>query len=146
VLIHEQNYTAIGLRSHVNDDSVTHMRNIETPTAPAKCLRCGHRIRSAASLAAKYGPVCRAKIRLAAINEAICGFAQAQIDKARELIADGGLVPTGRKGVFRAVSSKGDGTAYLVHAAVCACPAGVRGRACYHLAAARILTATGKAA
>lgn len=107
----------------------------------AKCLRCGHKIRSAASVAARYGPVCRAKIRLAAINEAIRGFAAAQVDKARELISDGGLVPTGRPGVFRAVSSNGTDT-YLVHSAVCNCPAGLRGRQCYHLAAARILTAT----
>lgn len=108
---------------------------------PAKCLRCGHRIRSARSLAAKYGPVCRAKIRLAAITEAVKGFAVAQVDKARELIADGGIVATGRPGVFRAVSSNGTDR-YLVHSAACNCPAGLRGRsACYHVAAARILVA-----
>ena len=111
-----------------------------TAEQPAKCLRCGHKIRSAASLAAKYGPVCRARIRLAAINEAVKGFAATQVDKARELIADGGLIPTGRPGVFRAVSSKGD-TTYLVHSAVCNCPAGLRERACYHRAAASILIA-----
>lgn len=115
----------------------------------AKCLHCGrvrHFRSAAAALAAKpYGRICRARVLLAAVNEAIHGFAQAQVDKARELIADGGLIPTTRRGVFRAVSSKGD-TTYLVHSATCNCPAGLHERACYHVAAARILTATGKAA
>jgi hypothetical protein len=120
-----------------------------TEARPAKCLRCGHAIRSAKSVAAKYGPVCRAKIRLAAITEAVKGFAQAQVDKARELIADGGLIPTSRPGVFRAVSSKGDDT-YLTSAkGNCNCPHGLRvttARFCYHVAGARILVATGRAA
>jgi hypothetical protein len=108
---------------------------------PAKCLRCGHKIRSARSLAAGYGPVCRARIRLAAITEAVRGFTAAQVDKARELISDGGMVPTGRPGIFRAVSSNGVDR-YLVHSATCNCPAGLRARsACYHVAAARILAA-----
>jgi len=73
-------------------------------------------------------------------------FTTAQVDKARELIADGGLVPTNRPGVFRAVSSRGDGS-YLVHTSGnCNCPAGLRSRSlCYHAAAARILGATRKA-
>ncbi len=106
----------------------------------AKCLRCGHKIRSARSVAAKYGPVCRAKIRLAAITEAVRGFAQRQVDAARELISDGAIVATGRPGVFRAMSSKGTDQ-YIVHSAVCNCPAGLHGRLCYHVAAARILVA-----
>ena len=116
---------------------------------PAKCLRpgCGRKLTAAASIKAGYGPVCRAKIRLAAINEAIKGFALAQVDKARELIADGGLIPTGRPGVFRAVSSNGTDT-YLTHPATCSCAAGRRGKAtpCYHSLAARLVVATGKAA
>ena len=120
-----------------------------TADQPVKCLRCGHRIWSARSRAAKYGPVCKAKIRLAALNEAIRGFASAQVDKARELISDGGLIPTGRPGIFRAVSSNGVDT-YLVSAkGPCACPHGLRALAakfCYHVCSARILVASGKAA
>ena len=118
------------------------MRNTETQTHTAKCLRpgCGRKLTAPASVACGYGPVCRARIRLAAITEAVRGFAQAQVDKARELIADGGLVPTGRPGVFRAVSSNGTDT-YLVHSATCNCPAALHGRQCYHVAAARILAA-----
>ena len=112
----------------------------------AKCLRCGRvrrfRTAEAAAKSAPHGRICAARIRLAAITEAVRGFAQAQVDKARELIADGGLVPTSRPGVFRAVSSKGDGT-YLTHPATCSCAAARRGRAtpCYHSLAAAILVA-----
>jgi hypothetical protein len=120
-----------------------------TVAQPAKCLRCGHRIWSARSVSAKYGPVCKAKIRLAVLNEAIRGFATAQVDKARELIADGGLIPTGRPGVFRAVSSNGVDT-YLTSAkGPCGCAHGLRtitAKFCYHVLGARILVATGKAA
>ena len=96
----------------------------------AKCLRCGRvrrfRTAEAALTASPHGRVCAARIRLAAITEAVRGFAQAQVDKARELIADGGLVPTSRPGVFRAVSSKGDET-YLVSAkGLCNCPGSLR--------------------
>jgi hypothetical protein len=116
------------------------MTSTAQPTA--RCLRpgCGRKLTSAKSVATGYGPVCRARIRAAAMAEAVKGFAAAQIDKARELIADGGIIPTNRPGVFRAVSSKGDET-YLTHRDVCNCPAGLRARPCYHLAAARILTA-----
>jgi len=114
---------------------------------PTRCLRCHRPLRAKASLAAGYGRGCRARIRAAAVAEAVKGFAAAQIEKARELIADGGLVPTSRPGVFRAVSSKGDGT-YLAHPATCSCPAGRRGKAtpCYHSLGARILTATSRKA
>lgn len=68
------------------------------------------------------------------------------IDKARDLIETGGIVPsTRRPGLFTAVSSDGTVT-YLVHTATCSCPAGQRGRQCYHVAAARMLTAARRAA
>jgi hypothetical protein len=119
----------------------------------AKCLRCGRvrhfRSAAAAAKAAPVGRICAARIRLAAITEAVKGFAAAQVDKARELIADGGLIPTGRPGVFRAVSSKGDGS-YLVSAkGICGCAHGLRtmtAKFCYHVCSARILVASGKAA
>ena len=114
----------------------------------AKCLRCGrvrHFRTAAAALAAKPpGRVCAARIRLAAITEAVKGFAAEQVAKARELISDGGLIATGRPGVFRAVSSKGDGTTYLTAANSCSCPSGLRrltACTCYHSLAARICLA-----
>jgi len=114
----------------------------------AKCLRCGRVLRAASSAKAGYGPVCRAKIRLAAITEAVRGFAQAQVDAAREMIADGCFIPTGRRNVFRVVSSDGERT-YLAHPETCTCPSGLKrltACTCKHSLGARILVATGKAA
>jgi hypothetical protein len=112
----------------------------------AKCQSCG-RIRrfgsaGTAATAQPYGRTCLRKIRAAAVDAALEGFTPAQRDKAAELIADGGLVPTSRPGVYRASGSKGDVT-YLVHSAVCSCPAALHGRDCYHLLAARIVAACG---
>jgi hypothetical protein len=110
-----------------------------TPASETRCLRCHRVLKSARSVAARYGKGCSAKIRQAALNEARADFTADQQSKATELIRDGGLVPTNREGVFRAVSSKGDET-YLVHAAACTCPGGLRAkRPCYHTLAARIL-------
>lgn len=68
-------------------------------------------------------------------------FKPAQVERARELIEQGAILPTSRPGLFTAVSSDGT-TTYLVHRASCTCPAGQRGRhACYHRAAVAILTA-----
>lgn len=122
------------------------MRNDPTQAASgtARCLRCGRALRAARSIRASYGPVCRARILAARLTEALRDFTAAQIGKARELIADGGLVPSGRPGVFRAVSSRGD-ESYLAHSATCNCPGALRGRRCYHSLAVRIVTAAGKA-
>lgn len=106
-----------------------------TPASETRCLRCGRKLTASTG----YGPTCRRKIRQAALDEARRDFTGDQQAKAAELIRDGGLVPTNREGVFRAVSSKGDET-YLVHAAACTCPGGLRAkRPCYHTLAARIL-------
>lgn len=65
-----------------------------------------------------------------------------QVDRARELIEQGGILPTSRPGLYTAVSSDGT-TTYLVHASGCTCPADQRGKhQCYHRAAVAILTAT----
>jgi hypothetical protein len=119
------------------------MRNklSQTTCDTTRCLRpgCGRVLKSAKSVALGYGPKCAAKIRQAALAEARADFTAEQQAKADELIRDGGLVPTARPGVFRAVSSKGD-TAYLAHACACNCPGGLRAkRPCYHQLAARVL-------
>jgi hypothetical protein len=114
----------------------------------AKCLNCGRtrRFRSAAAAKAAKptGRVCAARIRLAMFNEAIKGFAAKQVEAARELIADGGLVPTKRHGVFLAVSSDGERT-YLTHSETCACPSGLKritACTCKHSLAVRIIMAS----
>lgn len=64
----------------------------------------------------------------------------AQISKAAELIEDGAVTSFGR-GLYVVVGSNGVDR-YIVNAAdyTCTCPAGQHGRACYHLAAVRMLT------
>lgn len=140
--VHVMDSTASRLRLSSAHTSITYMRNTLTQatSGTARCLRpgCGRVLRSAKSVAAGYGPKCAAKIRAAAIAEIRADFSADQQAKADELIRDGGLVPTNREGVFRSVSSKGDAT-YLTHSAACNCHAGLKGRRCYHLLAARIL-------
>jgi hypothetical protein len=115
------------------------MTKASTQEREAHCLRCGRKLRAARSIAANYGPGCAAKIRAAALAEARRDFTADQQAKADELIRDGGMVPHPHAGVFTAVSSKGDAT-YLAHQAACTWPAGIKGRRCYHLLAARVLT------
>ncbi|MEU8040891.1 helix-turn-helix domain-containing protein [Streptosporangium sp. NPDC049078] len=75
------------------------------------------------------------------LNANLADFKPAAIDKARELIESGGILPTSRPGIYTAVSSDGAVT-YLVHRCGCSCPAGARGKhLCYHRAAAAILAA-----
>lgn len=106
-----------------------------TAATETRCLRCGRKLK----VSSDYGRTCLRKIRAAALEAARADFTAEQQAKADELIRDGGLVPTTRAGVFRAVSSKGD-TAYLAHACGCNCPAGLRAkRPCYHQLAARVL-------
>jgi hypothetical protein len=112
--------------------------SIAAAAAQARCLRCGRKLTAAKSVADKYGRGCLAKIREAALAEVRADFSAEQQVAADELIRDGGLVPTNREGVFRAVSSKGDAF-YLTHSQACNCFAGLKGRRCYHLLAARIL-------
>lgn len=114
----------------------------------ANCLRCGRKLTAQASVTQGYGRTCRARIIAAAAVTPLSDFTADQRDKAVELIGDKGIVPTGRPGVWRTVSSRGD--AYYLTAEGdrgCNCPAGLRGVRCYHSAAARILGASlGRAA
>lgn len=76
-----------------------------------------------------------------AIPADLDAFKPAQVDKARELVEQGGILRTSRPGLYTAVSSDGTVT-YLVHASGCTCPAGQRGKhQCYHRASAAILNA-----
>ncbi len=109
-------------------------------TGTVKCQGCGRTLRAAASVAAGRGPQCRARVRRAA---AVIDAKPGQVTKALELIADGGIVPTSRRGVFRTVGSKGD-VIYLTHSNTCTCPSGLRrltACTCYHSVAARLLLA-----
>lgn len=111
-------------------------------TKTTKCLRCHRVLRCEASKRAGYGKWCRARIRAAAIAGVVKGFKDAQVEKARELITDGGLVLL-RRGIFRSVSSDGERTYLTAATGQCNCAAGLRGRyRCFHGLAAMIVTAS----
>jgi Family of unknown function (DUF6011) len=105
-----------------------------TDRQPARCLRCGHTLRAAASVTAGYGPVCARRIRDAA--KAVPGdFTAKQREQAAQLIADGGIIPASRPGTYQAVSSDGS-TVYVAGADFCGCRAGQNGIRCYRRIAA----------
>lgn len=104
-----------------------------------KCLRCGRTLTSSKSIATGYGPTCGAKIRKAAAG--LDHFKPAQVEKAAELIEQGGIVPFRGRRIFRAVSSDGTRT-YLTAPQACNCAAGLKGKhVCFHRIAATILAA-----
>lgn len=104
------------------------------------CLRCGRTLRSADSIARRYGRTCKAKVIAAAKAKAAAGFKPATVAKAQELIEDGGIVAI-RARVFRVVASDGIGH-YLTAPEACTCKAGLKGiHVCYHRAAAAIMLA-----
>lgn len=110
-----------------------------------RCRRpgCGRKLTAPASRAAGYGPVCRRRIRDAA---RAADVKREQVAKALELIADGGIVPTSRPGVYRTVGSQGD-VIYLTHSSACTCPSGLHRATvsiCYHSVAVRLLLAAGQ--
>ncbi|MFI7467491.1 DUF6011 domain-containing protein [Nonomuraea sp. NPDC049646] len=111
---------------------------------PTSCLSCGRTLRSAASIARGRGRTCHARVVAAARTVDLPGYKPEALAKAADLIEQAAIVPTRRPGLYTAVSSDGTVT-YLVHSCGCTCPAGVRGRRCYHRAAVEILTAAAPA-
>lgn len=107
----------------------------EQPTA-TRCTRCGRTLCSDLSRAAGMGRTCA---RRAAVETT---YSAAQLAKAVELIEDGGIAVTplrtarGRR-VFEVVASSG-AARYMATVTACTCPAGLKGRRCYHRAALRL--------
>ena len=108
-----------------------------TTQTTTKCGRCGRTLTAAKAVAEGYGRTCKARIAAAA---KVAADQPAQVTKALELIADGGIVrATGA--LFLAMSS--DGTVrYEVNptAGSCSCKAGQYGRPCYHKLAATLVS------
>jgi uncharacterized Zn finger protein len=105
-----------------------------------RCLRCGRKLRTARSRELNYGPICLWRIT----NALPHATTQTQLEKAADLISDGGIVLTGmgrrRNQVFRVVSSNGTDR-YLTATNLCTCPAGRAERLCYHRVAVAWVTA-----
>lgn len=108
----------------------------KTATPTATCKRCYATLTSAASIARGRGAHCE---RLARKEAAVADYKPAQVTAALELIEDGAIIPI-RSKVFRTVSTDG-AELYLTAPQGCSCPAGVKGRRCYHRAAATMLAA-----
>lgn len=107
----------------------------------ASCTRCGRKLTSTKSIAQGYGRTCKAKIAAAVKATVVAVFKPAQVAKAEELIADGGIVAIRARRVFRVVSTNGTGS-YLTAPQACNCAAGLKAKhACYHRIAATILAA-----
>jgi hypothetical protein len=107
-----------------------------------RCLRpgCGRKLTSPESIARGAGRACARKMRLAAESADLSAWTPRQVEQARELIEDGGLVPAAQEGVFLAVST--DGTeVYRCGAGFCGCPAGQKATHCYHVCAVTIALA-----
>jgi len=112
---------------------------IETTTTqePVRCTGCRRILRSAASIARGTGRTCARNARKAA---AVLGFKPAAIEKAKELIEQGGIIALRARRVFQVVASNGVDT-YLTAKQACSCPAGIKSRTCYHVVAAHLLAA-----
>jgi hypothetical protein len=107
-------------------------------TTTTKCTRCHRPLTALASITRGYGRGCQAKIRAAA---KVADHKPAQVAKALELVADGGIVPIRGRRVFAVVSTSGTGR-YLTAPQACNCAAGRKGRTvCYHRIAAQLLAA-----
>lgn len=113
---------------------------MNTKAAHTNCHRCGRKLTSATSSARGYGRVCATKVREAAKVVNLSEYKAAQIESAQELIADGAILPL-RGRIYLAVSSDGLTTHRTATTGQCTCPAGLKGRRCYHVAAAQILAA-----
>jgi len=116
-----------------------------TSTETRKCLGgCGRTLRSAEAVARGYGSRCWAKIRKAAKQADLSAWTPQQVEQARELIEDGGVVPSTRPDVFHTVST--DGTE--VHRTAehgCNCTNGLKThqpRPCFHRCAVAIVLAS----
>jgi len=108
-------------------------------TPDITCTRCGRPLTSPASVKARMGATCARRVRQA--REVAATFKARQVEKALEVL-DLHAIVLARRGrrVFRVVSSDGS-RRYLTTVRACTCPAGAKGRPCYHRAAAVLLTA-----
>ncbi|MFJ3249121.1 hypothetical protein [Streptomyces sp. NPDC086782] len=105
-----------------------------------RCTKCGRRLRNESPDG--LGPKCRRKVRRAGRSEELTQYKTHLVDKAVELLEQGGMVPlrdTRKNQVYLAVSSDGT-TTYKTARAACTCPAGLRATyMCAHRIAAHVL-------
>ncbi|MEU6928991.1 hypothetical protein AB0A05_07485 [Streptomyces sp. NPDC046374] len=109
------------------------------PSTTHRCAKCGRALRNASPDG--YGPKCRAKVRKASRAPELGQYKAHLVEKAIELIEQGGIVPlrkSTKNRVYLAVSSDGTGT-YRTARAACNCPAGLKAvHVCKHRIAAHM--------
>jgi hypothetical protein len=114
------------------------MTTTENAPQVTKCNGCQRVLRNAASIARGMGRTCARNARRAA---AVIGFKPAAIEKAKELIEQGGIIPLRGRRVFKTVSSDGTRT-YLTAKEACNCAAGLKAKhPCFHRVAAILVAA-----
>src|SRR4051812_2454408 len=118
---------------------MTKTQNTSPAPQATKCTGCGRALTAAASIARGMGRTCAKKARRAAAV-LTAGFKPAAIEKAKELIEQGGIIPLRGRRVFQVVASNGIDT-YKTAKQACSCPAGIKSRTCYHVVAAHLLAA-----
>jgi hypothetical protein len=109
------------------------LRDMTNTTEPVRCERCHRPLTSPASRARGKGDRC------AAIEAAFDGLSDKQRDKARQLIIDGGVTRTSRKGIALVPSDETGGHYITSVTGHCTCAYGVRrktamAKTCYHVA------------
>lgn len=108
----------------------------ETPTEH-RCVKCHRLLRNPSPDG--YGPKCRSKLRRAARSPELAQYKPHLVERAVELLEQGGLIPlrkSSKNRVYLAVSSDGS-TAYRTARAACTCPAGLKAvHVCKHRIAA----------
>lgn len=104
-----------------------------------RCARagCGRHLTSAKSIAAGVGPTCAKKLA-AQQAEVAARFKRDQVRRALGLISQGRVTPIQGTRTFAVVGATGG---YVTSAVSCTCPAGKNQHDCYHLVAAKLLTA-----
>jgi hypothetical protein len=105
-------------------------------TLTATCTRCGRPITDGKC----YGSGCAARLAHAIATVDTTGYTPQQVEKAVELIEQGGIVRVGH--LFLAVSSNGSVRYEVAATGECSCTAAAYGRRCYHVLGARFLAAS----
>lgn len=95
------------------------------------CTRCGRKLTALASMARGFGRHCAGIVAKAKkLRLMYAAYSPDQVVKATLLLASGKMAHCG-EGVWRVPASNGHDH-YLTGTGTCQCPAGRRGRACYH--------------
>ncbi|MGC0418368.1 hypothetical protein [Embleya sp. AB8] len=107
-------------------------------TETQRCLKCRRVLRRLSPDG--YGPKCRRMVHRKPSHR-LNDYKPYQVAKAIELLEMGALIPLRGNRIFLTVSDDGSEVYRTAATGQCNCPAGLRSVACYHAAAARLVSA-----